>query len=76
MHIYEAKYSTKSRNAYTDVFYSSTDKLFYVSQCITDKDEEILSVTNVELTISQIAKISEAAGRAYLEDFFNDYTVE
>ena len=76
MHIYESKFESKNRFVYTDVFYSSTDKLFYVSQCTTDKDEKILSVENTELTLGQIAKISEAAERIYLADFLNDYSIE
>ena len=76
MHIYESKFESKDRNIYTDVFYSSTDKLFYISQCVTDTDGDILSVANTDLTLGQIAKISEAAGRIYLMDFINDYTIE
>ena len=76
MHIYEAKYATDTRNVYTDVFFSSDDKLFYVSQCTTDQDENIISVTNTELTLGQIAKISEAAGQAYLVNFLDDYKLE
>ena len=76
MHIYEAKFESETRNIYTDVFYSSDDKLFYISQCTTDTDEKIISLANTELTLGQIAKISEAAGRIYLMDFVNDYTIE
>ena len=76
MHIYESKFESKERFVYTDVFYSSTDKLFYISQCTTDKDEQILSVENTELTLGQIAKISEAAGQAYLVNFLDDYKLE
>tara|TARA_Y100000310_G_C20077285_1_gene532169 strand:+ start:177 stop:407 length:231 start_codon:yes stop_codon:yes gene_type:complete len=76
MHIYESKFEFKERFVYTDVFYSSTDKLFYISQCTTDTDEGILSVENTELTLGQIAKISEAAGRIYLMDFLDDYSIE
>ena len=76
MHIYESKFESETRNIYTDIFYSSDDKLFYISQCTTDTNEEIISLANTELTLGQIAKISEAAGRVYLMDFVNDYTIE
>lgn len=76
MHIYESKFASETQNIYTDVFYSSTDKLFYISQCTTDTNEEIISLANTELTLGQIAKISEAAGRSYLADFLNDYSIE
>ena len=76
MHIYESKFEYDNNFVYTDVFYSETDKLFYISQCKTDKDKTILSTQNTELTLGQIAKISEAAGRVYLMDFLDDYKIE
>ena len=76
MHIYESKFEYDNKFIYTDVFYSETDKLFYISQCKTDKEQTILSTQNTELTLGQIAKISEAAGRVYLMDFLDDYKIE
>ena len=76
MHIYESKFEYGDKFIYTDVFYSETDKLFYISQCKTDTKENILSTQNTELTLGQLAKISEAAGRVCLMDFLDDYKIE
>ena len=76
MHIYESKFEYANKFIYTDVFYSQPDKLFYISQCKTDKEQTILSTQNTELTLGQLAKISEAAGQVYLMDFLDDYKIE
>jgi len=76
MHIYESKSESNDRFVYTDVFYSSDDKMFYISQYSTDKEERAVTINHVELSLGQVAKISEASGRAYLSDFLNDYKLE
>ena len=75
MFIYESETTSGRLDVQTRAFYLEDSGLVSVNQYLF-RDQEVLSCSQVDITIEQLDKIISIASHARLKDFYKKYNVQ